>query len=40
MTDPDVPADLSALNKEGTTIAKEVPRMEFTHGFWLTFPLP
>jgi Raf kinase inhibitor-like YbhB/YbcL family protein len=38
MTDPDVPADLSALNKEGTTIAEEVPRMEFTH--WVLVDIP
>jgi len=31
MTDPDVPQDLSLLNKDGTVIAYDLPRMEFTH---------
>lgn len=38
MTDPDVPADLSLLNKQGTEIDKDVPRMEFTH--WILADIP
>ncbi|WP_431321747.1 YbhB/YbcL family Raf kinase inhibitor-like protein [Rhizobium sp. YTU87027] len=38
MTDPDVPQDLSLLNKDGTVIASDAPRMEFTH--WILADIP
>lgn len=38
MTDPDVPADLSLLNSDGTEIARDLPRMEFTH--WILADIP
>jgi Raf kinase inhibitor-like YbhB/YbcL family protein len=38
MTDPDVPADLSLLNREGTEIGAALPRMEFTH--WILADIP
>ncbi|WP_028749161.1 YbhB/YbcL family Raf kinase inhibitor-like protein [Rhizobium mesoamericanum] len=38
MTDPDVPRDLSLLNKDGTMIARDLPRMEFTH--WILANIP
>lgn len=38
MSDPDVPADLSLLNKDGTEIDKDAPRMEFTH--WILADIP
>lgn len=38
MVDPDVPADLSLLNKEGTVIASDAPRMEFAH--WVLADIP
>ncbi|MDP9808857.1 Raf kinase inhibitor-like YbhB/YbcL family protein [Rhizobium tibeticum] len=38
MTDPDVPRDLSLLNKNGTVIARDAARMEFTH--WMLANIP
>jgi Raf kinase inhibitor-like YbhB/YbcL family protein len=38
MTDPDVPADLSLLNRQGAEIASDLPRMEFTH--WILADIP
>jgi Raf kinase inhibitor-like YbhB/YbcL family protein len=38
MVDPDVPADLSLLNKEGTTIPLDARRQEFTH--WILVDIP
>jgi Raf kinase inhibitor-like YbhB/YbcL family protein len=38
MTDRDVPTDLSLLNKDGTEIGKDLPRMEFTH--WILADIP
>lgn len=38
MEDPDVPADLSQLNKTGTVIAADAPRMTFVH--WLLVDIP
>ncbi len=38
MTDPDVPQDLSLLNKDGTVIAHDLPRTEFTH--WILADIP
>ncbi|CDM56857.1 MULTISPECIES: YbhB/YbcL family Raf kinase inhibitor-like protein [Rhizobium] len=38
MTDPDVPRDLSLLNKDGTVIARDAARMEFTH--WMLANIP
>ena len=38
MVDPDVPADLSLLGKEGTTIPRDAKRMEFTH--WILVDIP
>jgi Raf kinase inhibitor-like YbhB/YbcL family protein len=38
MTDPDVPVDLSLLNQDGVEIAKNLPRMTFTH--WILADIP
>jgi Raf kinase inhibitor-like YbhB/YbcL family protein len=38
MVDLDVPADLSTLNKAGTVIAADAPRMEFVH--WVLADIP
>lgn len=38
MTDPDVPADFSLLNREESEIARDLPRMEFTH--WILADIP
>jgi Raf kinase inhibitor-like YbhB/YbcL family protein len=38
MTDPDVPADLSLLNRQGAEIASDLPRIEFTH--WILADIP
>lgn len=38
LVDPDVPADLSALNKDGVTIAADAPRQEFVH--WVLADIP
>ncbi len=38
MVDPDVPADLSLIDREGTTIGDDQPRMEFVH--WILADVP
>jgi Raf kinase inhibitor-like YbhB/YbcL family protein len=38
LVDPDVPLDLSTLNKPGTTIAIDAPRQEFVH--WVLADIP
>lgn len=38
MTDPDVPADFSQLNKEGVTVAANVPRQVLYH--WILVDIP
>jgi Raf kinase inhibitor-like YbhB/YbcL family protein len=38
MVDPDVPADLSLLNKDSTVIGRDAPRMEFAH--WVLADIP
>lgn len=38
MTDPDVPEDLSLLNRDDVEIAHDLPRMEFTH--WILADIP